>query len=49
MTASELALWNRIKDFQLDDPRVSFNFSDRLARENGWSIDYSLRVVEEVQ
>lgn len=47
MTAAELTLWNKIKDFQLDDPTVDFKFSDRLARENGWSIRYSLKVIEE--
>jgi len=47
MTPTELTLWNKIKDFQLDDPKVDFKFSARLARENGWSIEYSLRVIEE--
>jgi hypothetical protein len=47
MTTPELTLWNKIKHFQLDEPQVDFKFSDRLARENGWSIAYSLRVIEE--
>jgi hypothetical protein len=47
MTAAEHDLWQKIKDFSLDDPSVSFCFSDRLARENGWSKAYALRVVEE--
>jgi len=46
-TISELALWNKIKDFQLDDHQVDFTFSDRLARENGWASGYSLRVIEQ--
>jgi len=40
-------LWQRIDDFELDDPEASLSFSDRLARENGWGKEYSLRVVEE--
>lgn len=40
-------LWQKIKDFELDDPDSSFMFSDRLARENNWTIDYSLRAIDE--
>jgi hypothetical protein len=32
-----LDLWNRIQQFELDVPNVSFPFSKRLARENGWT------------
>ena len=47
MTANEKDLWNRIRNFEIDDPDSSFRFSDRLARENGWSLSYSLRAILE--
>lgn len=37
----------RIQAFRLDEPDSVFPFSARLARENGWSRAYALRVVEE--
>jgi hypothetical protein len=47
MTPSELNLWSKISDFQLDIPGIKFTFSDRVARENGWPKDYTKRVIEE--
>lgn len=47
MTEQEKLLWQRIKNFQLDEPGIAFKFSDRLARENGWTITYAKRVIEE--
>lgn len=47
MTAEQKTLWNRISSFQLDDPESSFQFSHRLARENGWTKSYSKKVIEE--
>lgn len=47
MNNEQLQLWNKIKSFELDDPDISLNFTGRLARENGWSIEYSIRVIEE--
>lgn len=41
------ALRQRLDAFQIDDPEASFPFSARLARENGWSRCYTLRVIEE--
>lgn len=40
-------LWEKINSFSLDNPEASFNFTARLARENGWSIDFSKKVVLE--
>ena len=40
-------LWQRIAQFELDSPDSSFTFSDRLARENGWSKPYTFAVIEE--
>lgn len=42
MTPSQEILWKEIKSFELDDPESSLSFSDRLARENGWDLEYSL-------
>jgi hypothetical protein len=41
------ALWDRIKGFALDDPGSPQPFSQRLARENGWSRHFACRVIEE--
>ena len=40
-------LWARIKGFALDDPASSLPFSQRLARENGWSRHFACRAIEE--
>jgi len=40
-------LWEKIQAFELDDPDVAFTFSERLARENGWGMDYALRCIDE--
>lgn len=40
-------LWEKISEFDLDDPDSSYKFSDRLAKENLWSKEFALRVIEE--
>jgi hypothetical protein len=47
MNPSQRSLWRRIKAFELDVAGARFTFTDRLARENGWSISYAIRCVEE--
>lgn len=47
MPARQPDLWNRIRHFELDDPAAAFSFTDRLARENGWPLEYALRAVLE--
>lgn len=47
MTPGEQTLWHKIKNFNLDDDQSSFTFSARLARENGWTAEYTARVIEE--
>ena len=47
MSPEQEILWLQIKHFELDDPNASLSFSDRLARENGWTVEYSLRAIEE--
>ena len=39
--------WQRILQFELDNPDSDFNFTDRLVRENGWSVQYALRTILE--
>jgi len=40
-------LWNKLQEFSLDNPESSFVFSHRLARENGWTKEYTNRAIEE--
>lgn len=47
MNDEQQKLWNDIKSFELDEPEISLNFTDRLARENGWTMEYSIRVILE--
>lgn len=47
MNPSHEALWSKLDAFDLNDPNAAFTFTDRLARENGWTLDFSLRCVEE--
>lgn len=47
MTETQKETWQKIEHFEIDDINSSFTFTDRLARENDWSLDYSLRVVLE--
>jgi hypothetical protein len=47
MTKEEITLWQKIEAFRLDDPDAGFQFSARLAGENGWSLNYAHRVIEE--
>ncbi|RTQ51428.1 hypothetical protein EJV47_06385 [Hymenobacter gummosus] len=47
MRPDYLALWQKIEAFELDDPHAALTFTDRLARENGWPLSYSLRAVQE--
>lgn len=47
MNKDELILWENIKDFSIDDPESEFSFTDRLARENSWSHEFSIRSILE--
>lgn len=47
MTENEKQLWGKISQFKFDDEENDFKFSHRLARENNWSIEYSIKVIEE--
>jgi hypothetical protein len=47
MNADQAKLYERIQAFSLDQPEAPLSFSQRLARENGWSLHYALRAIEE--
>jgi hypothetical protein len=47
MTENQGKLWQKIKRFELDDPQSALTFTDRLARENGWSLEYAMETVLE--
>ncbi len=47
MTEEEKIRWNKILNFEIDDVKSSFTFTDKLARENDWSMEYSLRAIHE--
>jgi uncharacterized protein (TIGR04222 family) len=47
MDHDHITLWQRICDFQIDGDGVTFTFAQRLARENGWSLTFAERVVDE--
>ena len=47
MNAETYSLWQRLANFSLDREDATLPFSARLARDNGWSHAYALRVVHE--
>jgi uncharacterized protein (TIGR04222 family) len=47
MDRMQAELWQRIDEFSIDEEGASFQFTDRLARENGWSRSFAQRVVGE--
>ena len=40
-------LWQQVAAFELDDGQSALSFTQRLARENGWSLSFARRVIEE--
>ena len=47
MTKENSILWSKLKDFELDDNDSPLTFTDRLARENGWTHEFSVRAILE--
>lgn len=47
MNSEHQQLWDKISAFPLDDPHADFSFTDRLARENTWSLQFAIRAVHE--
>ncbi|HMV41395.1 MAG TPA: hypothetical protein PK079_04685 [Leptospiraceae bacterium] len=46
-TSKHYSFWTKIRDFQIDDTSAAFRFSDKLAKEQGWSKEYTDRVIDE--
>ena len=47
MSTLESDLWDKVKAYHIGVSGAEFSFSDRLARENGWTLKYALRVIFE--
>jgi uncharacterized protein (TIGR04222 family) len=47
MKPEHAQLWQRLAAFQFDDPAAALTFTQRLARENGWSVGFADDVVGE--
>lgn len=47
MNDSEKKRWEKILAFEIGDSTSDFSFTDRLARENGWSLVFTHRVIHE--
>jgi hypothetical protein len=47
MNFQQAVLYERLQEFSLDEKNVSFSFSQRLARENNWTSEYTRRVIDE--
>ena len=47
MNTQQTQLYQRIQAFSLDDPHADLCFSQRLARDNSWTQQYTQRVIEE--
>lgn len=44
---TQILLYQQIMEFDIDGGPADFSFSKRLARENGWTIAYTNRVIHE--
>jgi hypothetical protein len=44
---SRVELYDRIQAFSLDKPDVPLSFSQRLAKDNGWSLQFAQQAIEE--
>jgi hypothetical protein len=47
MNQNQRALYAKIRAFSLDEEGAALSFTQRLARENGWTLLYARRVAEE--
>jgi len=47
MNTEQIELYERIQSFSLDKPNAQLSFSKRLARDNGWTLQYAQQVIEE--
>lgn len=44
---SQQELWEKIQNFQLDEPASAFPFSKKLAKENNWSVVFTNKAIAE--
>ncbi len=44
---SQPGLWEKIKNFNLDDPYSSFPFSKKLSQQNNWSLSFTNKAIAE--
>ena len=44
---SQQELWEKIQNFQLDDPTSALPFSQKLAKQNNWATTFTNRAIEE--
>jgi hypothetical protein len=47
MSISDVRLWQRIENFNIDEADIDLPFSKRLALENSWSNEFVLQLIEE--
>ena len=47
MDSKQQQIYAKIEKFSFDKPGADFTFTQRLARENSWSLEYTRRVIEE--
>ncbi|WP_416666379.1 TIGR04222 domain-containing membrane protein [Egbenema bharatensis] len=47
MNLQQTQLYDRIQAFSFDQPNATLPFSQRLARDNGWTIDFANRAIQE--
>ncbi|MEP7375776.1 MAG: hypothetical protein ABI675_20435 [Chitinophagaceae bacterium] len=47
LSSDSKLIWERIRDFAMDDPLANVKYSDKLAHHNGWSKEYASKVIEE--
>lgn len=47
MNTQHTELYQNIQRFSLDEPDAIFSFTHRLAKDNGWTIKYTQRVINE--
>lgn len=47
MNAEQQELFSRIEAFAFDEGQAALSFASRLARDNGWTMLYAARVIEE--
>jgi hypothetical protein len=47
MKSDDQELWERVRGFEISDPSADFSFTDRLARENSWTLEYAISTILE--